>query len=215
MLYLTCPSPSPCHGRSAAPSPSTPPHANNSVSLPLALVSLAIILARWACSSLSTTTSAADENLTARLSTPESLGVPHSRREARHDMIDLADAGSATTVACQRRGLHLPPRRLKTTLPAVGVFLLQSRAFRRHANGADFLLFFLLVFFFSLLSLATLAPISAAAPREAMGWSVGGAVRGTTLAASAAGQWTRTAMSRRRDTGGEPAASRHIDTRLR
>jgi uncharacterized protein YbjT (DUF2867 family) len=74
---------------------------------------------------------------------PPGADAADSRREAREDKIDLADAGSALTGG---RGARVGALCSSIDAELAGGFLLQSRAFRRHANGADLaLLFFFLV----------------------------------------------------------------------
>jgi hypothetical protein len=74
---------------------------------------------------------------------PPGADAADSRREAREDRIDLADAGSALTAG---RGARVGVGVSSIDAELAGGLLLQSRAFRRHVNGADLaLLFFLLV----------------------------------------------------------------------
>jgi uncharacterized protein YbjT (DUF2867 family) len=78
---------------------------------------------------------------------PPGADAADSRREAREDKIDLADAGSALTGG---RGARVGALCSSIDAELAGGFLLQSRAFRRHANGADLaLLFFFLVVLFA------------------------------------------------------------------
>lgn len=124
-----------------------------SVPLPLTSRSPIAVLAPRPSSS-SPTISTAGENLTARLPgvrnpAPGKLAAD-SRREAREDRIDRADAGSALTAG---RGARAAVASASAGDELTGGFLLQSRAFRRHAKGADLALLFLLLLFFLFSSL--------------------------------------------------------------
>jgi hypothetical protein len=91
----------------------------------------------------SSTTTATGENLTARRAGVRTPPVAaDSRRDARDERIDLADAGSvaAGNAAAAARGVCC-------SADLVADLLLQSSAFRMHANGATLVFFaFLLLF---------------------------------------------------------------------
>ena len=126
--------------------------ATTSVPLPLTSRSLIAVLAPPSSSS-SPTISTAGENLTARLPgvrNPPGAVAADSRRDAREDRIDLADAGSALT-AGSGGGRAGAARAAVASISdeVAGGFLLQSRAFRRHANGADLVLLLIFRLLFS------------------------------------------------------------------
>jgi hypothetical protein len=93
------------------------------------------------CPCPSPTTVATGENRTARLAgarTPPAAADSLRLREARDERIDLADAGSGAALAGVGVGVAVA-RGVRST--GLAGLLLQSRALRRHANGAVLLLF--------------------------------------------------------------------------